>query len=199
MAHRLLCASKTRDVLMGYKDTDRAIAHLEKLREDIRDEMKRRIEQRDKYSIQLTIAVGAIFSFALSGKVDKLIIVAAPMVSLYFTVLILYSYKVHRVLSDYLRNKLENELATLHNIPLEMEWENFYNVQKQNNKEVPSGIRRKFYPIMFVLVTFISLVYLWSNYCFDSPYKTGTHVFLVIITIIYVVSAIWIFEDFRGN
>jgi hypothetical protein len=50
-----------------------AIKHLEALREDARDEIKRRIEQRDKYSIQLTIALAAIvavsFSYPHFGKV----------------------------------------------------------------------------------------------------------------------------------
>jgi hypothetical protein len=55
----------------------RATAHLEKLRDDARDEIKRRIEQRDKCSIQLTIALGAIVAVAFSKNLDKALL-AAP-------------------------------------------------------------------------------------------------------------------------
>jgi hypothetical protein len=40
--------------------------HLEKIRDDIRDEIKRRIDQRDKYSIQLTVVLSAIVGVSFS-------------------------------------------------------------------------------------------------------------------------------------
>ena len=139
MAHRLLCASKTKDVLMGYKDTDRAIAHLEKLREDIRDEIKKRIEQRDKYSIQLTIALSAVIAIAFSKTKDENfvysgILIVVPLISIYFNVLIMYSYTIHRTAARYLREKIEQELANLCGTPIDMEWENYYS---EEAKKIP--------------------------------------------------------------
>jgi len=96
----------------------RATAHLEKLRDDVRDEIKKRIEQRDKYSIQLTIALGAIvaFTFRSGSSGSSQALIAAPLVSIYFTVLILYSYRIHKILARYLREEIEPRLAELHEI-----------------------------------------------------------------------------------
>lgn len=48
---------------------EKAIAHLEVIRQDIRDEIKKRIEQRDRYSIQLISALGALVTVAFSSVV----------------------------------------------------------------------------------------------------------------------------------
>jgi hypothetical protein len=77
---------------MGEPGQNLALLHLEALRSDVRDEIKRRIEQRDRYSIQLTLAMGAIVAFAFSKDGFRMALVAAPLVSIYFTVLVLYSH-----------------------------------------------------------------------------------------------------------
>jgi len=66
------------------EEIKRQIAHLELLRQDARDEIKRRIEQRDKYSIQLTIAIGAILAFSIRPNGSSLTLIAIPIVSIYF-------------------------------------------------------------------------------------------------------------------
>jgi hypothetical protein len=65
------------------------LSHLEALRTDVRDEIKKRIEQRDKYSIQMTIALGAIVGVAFSKPELQKVLTAAPLISVYFTALIL--------------------------------------------------------------------------------------------------------------
>src|SRR6266851_2489301 len=101
-------------------------AHLETLRADVRDEIKRRIEQRDKFSIQLTISLGAILAVAFSKPELSRVLVAAPLVSIYFTVLILYSYRIHKVLTKYLREKLEPELASAIGSAIDFELATYY-------------------------------------------------------------------------
>ncbi len=61
--------------------------HLEAIRSDIRDEIKRRIGQRDSYSVQLTVAVGALAGAAFARVELERALLAAPLVSIYFTVL----------------------------------------------------------------------------------------------------------------
>lgn len=156
-------------------DEERAIAHLETIRQDIRDETKRRIEQRDKYSIQLTIALGALVAVSFSTTGLRMVLIAAPLVSIYFTVLILYSYQVHRILAKYLRCKIEPELARLCGTPPEKEWETYYKSQ-----DVP-GIRRRFFLVALWVVSALSLIYLWMT---DS-YRTDFTILLIVATVVY--------------
>jgi len=106
-------------------DPSVAITHLEALRQEARDEIKSRIEQRDKYSIQLTIALGEIIAVSFSQDDLRRVLMAAPLVSLYFVVLILYSYRVHEVLALYLKEKLEPALSQRIGTSIELEWGKF--------------------------------------------------------------------------
>lgn len=164
---------------------DRTLAHFENLRQDARDEIKRRIEQRDKYSIQMTIALGALIgaSFARGDKFDLSgVLIAVPLVSVYFTVLILYSYRIHRSLAQYLRDKIEPALAVGYGTDLEQEWESYYNKQP---RLIP-GIRRWFFLITMLIVTSLSLGYLWSQ----KEVKDDLGCFLTAITVAYSVLVI---------
>lgn len=134
---------------------DNALKHLEAIKQDIRDEVKKRIEQRDRYSVQLTIALGALVAIAFGPTGFGKALVAAPLVSIYFTVLILYSYRIHRILARYLRENIEPELARLCGISPEMEWENYYAAHA-----VP-GIRQIFFICALWIVCLASLLYLW--------------------------------------
>lgn len=131
-----------------------SVAHLEGLRADVRDEIKRRIEQRDKYSIQLTVALAAILAVAFSKPELSRVLVAAPLVSIYFTVLILYSYRIHRVLTRYLRDVLEPELAETVGTSVELETETYY------SHHAVAGIRRSFFIVALWVTTTSSLVFL---------------------------------------
>jgi len=148
---------------MGYKDIDRAIVHLEKVREDIRDEIKKRIEQRDKYSIQLTIALSTIIALAFTKPAYSNVLIVSPLVSIYFTVLIMYSYEIHRTAARYLRKIIEPELAFLCGTSVDIEWETYYKKNK-----VP-GIRHGFFLLMMGIVSILSLAYLWSKNTYIKP------------------------------
>jgi len=158
---------------------DKAIEHLERIRQDIRDEIKRRIEQRDKYSIQLTIALGAIIAISLPPDGFKGALIAAPLVSIYFTMLILYSYRIHRILSSYLRNEIEPELARLCGVSPQKEWEIYY-----ESKAVP-GLRKNFFMLALWVVCVLSLTYLW----FTQRDQFGC-VVLAVATVIYSAATI---------
>ena len=134
---------------------EKAIAHFEALRQDMRDEIKSRIRQRDKYSIQLTISLGALVAVSFSSTELRLVLLAVPLVSIYFTILILYSYKIHSVIAKYLREEIEPELAHLCETPPEKEWEIYY-----KDQNVP-GIRRDFFISAMWFVCILSLLYLW--------------------------------------
>ncbi|REJ92598.1 MAG: hypothetical protein DWQ29_04530 [Planctomycetota bacterium] len=103
-----------------------AAEHLEQLRRDARTEILQRIEQRDKFSIQLTIALAAIVAFSYSEQGSPRMLFAAPIASLYYTVLILYSYAIHDVLAEYLRDRIEPDLAAQTGVDPSCGWETHY-------------------------------------------------------------------------
>lgn len=154
--------------------------HLESLRQDARLEIKSRIEQRDKYSIQLTIALAALVAVAFSRTGFRRVLLAAPLVSIYFTVLILYSYRVHSILAKYLRQALEPELAKELDVDLSLEWENFY-----ANNAVP-GIRRSFFVSALWTVTLLSLGVLWATEWGDVTFRSV----LLVVTFVYVTASL---------
>lgn len=166
---------------------DRAIAHFEKIRQDSRDEVKRRIEQRDKYSIQLSLALAAVVAVSFSNPDLRAVLIAAPLVSIYYTVLILYSYRVHHVLAKYLREEIEPALAYLYGTPLDKEWETYYAKQKH----VVPGIRRQFFLYALWIVSASSLGYLWLAQCSQLGWPL-----LLIASVVYVGANAWIAKYF---
>jgi hypothetical protein len=138
------------------------LSHLEAIREDVRDEVKRRIQQRDQYSMQLTVALGAIAIGAFSAKGTPRLFILAPLVSIYYTALILYSYRIHDMLAIYLRKVIEPEFSSLTEVPTEKEWESWYHSQDQK-----PGIRRWFFVAGMLIVTGVSVGFIlhleWST------------------------------------
>lgn len=157
-----------------------AIQHLEELRKDVRDEIKQRIAQRDKYSIQLTISLASIVAVSFSHVGLGKVLIVAPLVSIYFTALIQFSYSVHKVLAYYLRKGIEPALSSLCGTPLELEWETFY------KKLLVPGIRRNFFMIMFWVICAASLVYLWITQSGEASFRAV----LWVVTIIYILAII---------
>lgn len=185
---------------LATKDTSSAVEHLEALREDMRSEIKQRIKQRDDYSVQLTITLAAILSIAATAtgsstdsatketitRFAHRVLVAAPLVSIYFTVLILYSYRIHKILATYLRAEIEPELASLCSIPATKEWESYY------IKHAVPGIRRSFFIGSLWTVCIFSPLYV----AFVEGWKGEFMVPLLVLWMIYLLAAGWVTYSF---
>lgn len=182
------------------KILDRTIQHLQSLRQDIREEIKYRIQQRDAYSIQMTIALGALVGIAATSIAAQTqsnntasitnsvyrVLIAAPLISIYFTTLILYSYRIHRLLSKYLREVIEPELSRYYKVPINIEWENWY------AKNAVPGIRRSFFLGSLWTICILSPLYVASSEGWKGTFLLP----LGIITIIYFIVVIWITKSF---
>lgn len=133
------------------------LARLEAIYQELRSEIRQRIEQRDRYSIQMTVSLAAIVAISAT-RTDQMremhrVLLAAPLVSIYYTVLIQYSYAVHSVLSRQLREAIEPAIARLTGVSVEFEIENYYKTHR-----VP-GIRRTFFMTsMWVMTVCTTLV-----------------------------------------
>jgi hypothetical protein len=177
------------------------INHFEALRQDARNEIIERIKERRSYSIQLGIALGAIL-FALKEQafMPQLLFIT-PVVSFYFTLQILSSYRVHNLRSFYLCKYIEpnlkrlckNDEATDPPVP---EWEIFYRgldpVYRENWFARLEKKREYFYKILHTLIVLFSLVWLWGYLWLplgiapQQPNATLYKVILIFLTIIYL-------------
>ena len=162
---------------------DPKLSHLESIREDVRDEVKRRIQQRDQYSMQLTVALGAIAVGAFSANGTPRLFILAPLVAIYFTALILYSYRIHDMLADYLRDEIEPKFEQLCGLPRSAEWETWYRARGRT-----PGVRRWFFVAEMWIVSVVTLGFLWHKEWSISGWfhtvlwcATGTYLVLSIL------------------
>ncbi len=161
------------------------------LRDDIRGEIKTRIQQRDAYSIQLIVGLGVIFGAAFAQHGLERVLVAAPLLAMYFAMLILYSYRIHDVLVRYLRDEVEPFIAkvvTATTVATDesarwtehLEWENWY----ASKGRLRPGLRRRFFYWVAWLTTVGALAYLWVIERTDVTFQ----VVLAITTIAYLIA-----------
>ena len=167
------------------------LEHLERIRDDVRDEVKKRIRQRDNYSIQHIIALGVVFGASLSTEIQFAdeIVLFAPFVSIYFTVLILYSYRSHRFLTTYLIEKIEPLFKELCNSETGIEIETYY---KENH--IP-GTRKIYFYILMCIVIGLSLSY----YGIKNYSDVIGLIIIIGSSISYTVASIKIFKIFEKD
>jgi hypothetical protein len=82
----------------------------------------------------------------------------------------LYSYRVHKVLTKYLREKLEPELASAIGSAIDFELETYY------SKHATAGIRKTFFLAALWVVTISSLTYLFAS--------ESSHSFLYVVDVL---------------
>ncbi len=159
---------------------ERKYQRLLSLYTELRTEIRQRIAQRDQYSIQLTVALAAVIALSATGKPTEQpnmhrALLAAPLLSLYYSVLIQYSYAIHKVLALLLRTRVEPEIAKLSNGSTEYELETFY-----LNHRVP-GIRKVFFNLSMFVVTLAVTVVMLLN---EQP-GTIQYVLILLLCVVY--------------
>jgi hypothetical protein len=186
------------DAIDGIKEL--RYEHFETMWKDVRDEVKLRIRQRDTYSIQMTVALGTIVGLATTATATTMdnntntsiisyayrAMVAAPLIAIYYTTLILYSYRIHRLLAKYTREVLEPEMAKICRTKPDWEWESWY---CQN--AVP-GIRKSFFMVSLWVMTIGSPVYVAFAEKWQGPFLLP----LAIISGLYLIAALWVTIQF---
>jgi hypothetical protein len=118
------------------------------------------------------------------------VLVAAPLVSLYFTVLLFYSYRQHRLLARYLREVVEPALAARLRIAPTIEWELWYAAQ---------AFPRKRYDFFFEVLWIICVstpIYLFVGVPDKSTRTTAA---LALLCTLYIVGALWATRTFWSD
>jgi len=175
----------------GLEVKHRRMAYLVGIRDDLRNEIKQRILQRDRYANQLTLAMGAIMAVAMvpglgaPGNTPLArpylgLLVVVPLVGIFYSSLILYSYKIHRTLARHIEQRIEPEIEELCPTPLKPRystpaaWEMSY---VQTYSQTP-GIRSGFLRVMTEIAALLAMTVAWV--AGDLPF-----VLLLILTIAY--------------
>lgn len=198
------------DILTQEKSAQNiAIDHLEKLREAANGQIRERVAQRDQYAVQLTIALGTILGVALTSALSDpgasmadiltrahRVLLAAPLVSIYFTFLIFYSYRIHNLLALNLKREVEPRLSELCGTPIEVEWE-YYQLTYAE-----PGMRRVFFLVSLWTTTIGSLlvILLIEVSRIDRCYELIGDPFFqtyLILCVPYVLSCIWLTSEYR--
>ncbi|MFC5471036.1 hypothetical protein ACFPPD_20310 [Cohnella suwonensis] len=118
---------------------DTKTGHYEKIREDIRHEMKLRMRQRDRYVAQMAVLLTLLFVAGAAWDEWLLALVAVPFLSAFYTAQLLYSYRKHDLMAQYMREVVEPELAELHGTDPAREWQTY------EYKSAGAGHLRGFY------------------------------------------------------
>jgi hypothetical protein len=108
--------------------------------------------------MQLTVALGAVVIGAYSARGTSRLFILAPLLAIYFTALILYSYRIHDMLAGYLREEIEPEFQELTELPATKEWEIWYRSEGRR-----PGVRRWFFVAEMWIVTVAGLGFLWHQ------------------------------------
>ncbi|TFE24539.1 hypothetical protein [Cohnella luojiensis] len=172
-------------------DDDKKLSHYEKVREDVRNEIKLRMRQRDRFAIHLITMLTLLFAVAFAEESYNLILVAAPMLSVFYTLMILHSYRKHDLLARYLREVIEPELAMLCRIDPAREWQSY------SYKMSRYGSRRAFFLwVMWVVCTGL-MAYLWFNA--ESAFQLTFYIFSGVYLIAMLCVTLSFIRDTTGR
>lgn len=139
------------------------VEFLKQTHDDCRKEVEMRIQQRDNFSIQFIIAVAAICAVALTElKYASFLFFLLPFVTIFYTVQILYSYKIHdrlhKFLVEEIEPKLASELGYDEFAKNRLFWESYCeNDSRKQGRKTP-GIRKGFFKITSKIMPAISSI-----------------------------------------
>ena len=131
--------NETKDISLSVK-----LVHYDNLRQDIRDEMKQRITQRDNLAIQFFVFMGVIITGTIAAT--EYLLLLLPFVAFYFTTQILYSYRIHYALKCFLVERVEKNIIRIIDSDDRSEWQSFIdNPDDGNSRAISTGVRKNFF------------------------------------------------------
>ena len=174
--------SNTKKQRRFYGMNDGKLEILLRQQDDLRDELKQRIAQRDTLSIQCVIAITAVISLAVTTK-KELLFMLLPFVMIFFTSQIYESYRVHERLVEFLRENIEKQISI--NVSLEAEqslWENYCARVRDLTVDHAVGGRKKFFTYTMLCMPVIACILQ-----FMQLNGTPSKLYIAFVCIYYVV------------
>jgi hypothetical protein len=188
------------------------LTHYDNVRRDMRMEVTQRVSQRDRFGIECFIAIGTL---VIAATQFGWVLLAAPLIVIYYTTQIFESYKVHKKLVRYIADVVEENInALLTGTPANAPWEEWQkysdriknfntivlgsdNSEDSSDKKGTRGARKKFFRnSMFAMVTLscvgaFTLIHVQKTYLWMGP-EIASAIILITTSIYYVWSwSIW--------
>lgn len=155
---------------------DKKITLLLNQHDELRDELKRRIVQRNNFAIQFVAAVAAILAISCGVKNYEYINVLflLPIITAFYAVRIFSSYRVSERLVEFMCHYIEPQIAKCidEDKPEDILWESFCEKDRKISMSSGIGIQKGFFQTVLFLVPIISFL-LYSV-------VKGTNVFTII-------------------
>ena len=137
------------------------IKYLMETHKSVSGEIQMRIEQRDKFAIQLITSLGAILTLGFVNiQYSAFMFFLIPLITLFFSIQILYSYEIHNRCHRFLTEEIEPLLGELLDFKYydvnNYMWETYCKIEQQEKVIKSPGIRKKFFEMISLLVPSIS-------------------------------------------
>ena len=138
---------------------------------EVRSEIQSRINQRDTFAIQFIVGSGAIITIGfLDFQYSAYLFFLLPVIALFYSIQILYSYTIHdrchKFLSTNIEPEIAKELSLNKNDEERLMWEEYCDAESKKIKTKSPGIRKSFFEIAIFVVPVIasSLFFLLASY-----------------------------------
>lgn len=162
--------------------------------DELRDELKMRIQQRDNLAIQFIVIVGVLSGIAFTDyPYAYFTILIIPLMTLFFSIQIFSSYEVHDRLVKFIREHIEVELGHVLNVD-DKELYNFFWEQycKQDriihNVKMPGG-RKVFFQMLLKIVPFLCSVSFFFK-CYSNN-EIDIKINAIISVVSFIIYLIW--------
>lgn len=156
--------------LATLQSDDTRIGHYEQVREDIRHEMKLRMRQRDGFAAQMVVLLTLLLAAGIADAGYRQALILVPLLSVFYTLQIMFSYRKHDLLARYLREVLEPDLAKLHRIDPGREWQSF------SSKADRSAHRKGLFLWTMWAICAGSMAYLWFFMDASAEFKLAYYI-----------------------
>lgn len=147
--------------------------HLQAIWNDIRDDIKKKTDQRSSYAVQYILALAALVGAYITlnsptvsnttgsdSIIGAILLLFAPPISIYYTILIMETFDSQQKQRSYLRTIIEPKLAQLMKVSISDEWETYF---AHNDRLNLGNIYSKILPSLFISIMwaiFFSVLYI---------------------------------------
>lgn len=147
------------------KDKEMQYNYLLNLENDIRDEVKKRVAQRDSFAVQCIVAAGVLIGLSITESAfAPYIILLFPLIAFFYINQINHSYAVHAKLMEFIVDKIEVDIKKLYNGEKSLGWNNYAYKEEKKNKDA-FGKRRNFFNYVIYFIPFVSVGIFFAIVC----------------------------------
>lgn len=155
------------------------------MRSDCRSEIEQRVKQRDDFSIQFMVSASAVLALGfLDFAFAPYLFFLLPVISIFYSIQIFYSYSIHNRLHNFLYKQLEPEIGRLLGLDdvyiSRHYWENYCEVDSKLRVIKTPGIRESFFRVCSYVIPFISVILFVATGITKGLFATNEKIYHII-------------------